>query len=502
MKKFASALLALLMLAPALAACSDGDSDSGTPSADDTTVSADTTAAETEPKETGRADMKDNLPADLNLNGRTMGVSVRTSQRTTDFDGGGEETGDLVNDAVYHRTLSVEERLKVKFQVTEGASKWQDYGKELEANILAGDDIWQIVITPANATMASSRDYLFQELSDNKYIDLDQPWWWKEPTMEIAPVRNKYRYLVGDICLSCYTTAGALFFNANRLTNGGYNTDDLYKTVIDRKWTYDKLREMSAALYNDVNGNGSVDKGDIYGLIVINKELIRHMEFTGNIRHYSRDENGHPYLDYDQERTVKMIDTLNKLLYETKGNEYRNESISYTPFSEGGAAFFAGRLSYATTANFREMEDNYGIIPYPMLDEGQGEYTNLIHGSNNYITVPITCKTPDDSGAVIEALCAESYRTVVEPFYESALKMKYSRDSYSGQCIDIIRDTSEKYFINEYNNVVKGGLMITDQVAKGENNFASAYASQKAVTDQKIKDLIAANLKADNDRKG
>ena len=498
MKKFASALLALLMLAPALAACSDEPA----PVTDDTSAAEMTAPSENAPSETGRADVKDNIPADFNLSGKSVGLLVRAGQRKLDFDGGGEETGDVIYDAVYHRTSTVEERLGFKFKLTEGVDKWQDFGKELEQNIMAGDDQWQIVITPANATMGSGRDFLFQDLSENKYIDLDQPWWWKEPTTDISLDGKKIRYLVGDICLTCNTTAGAMFFNANLLTNAGYSTDELYQSVIDRKWTYDKLLEMSSALYKDVNGDGQVNDGDIYGLLVINKELIRHMEFTGNIRHYSRDENGYPYLDYDQERTVKMIDTLNKLLYETKGNEYRDASISYESFSGGTTAFFAGRLAYATTASFREMTDNYGIIPYPMLDEAQGEYTNLIHGSNNYATVPITCKTPDESGAVIEAMCAESYRTVVEPFYETALKMKYSRDSYSGQCIDIIRATSEKYFINEYNNVVKGGLMITDQVSKNQNNFASAYAAQKTKTDKNIQDMIDKYIKAEADLVG
>ncbi|MBE6561340.1 MAG: hypothetical protein E7662_09440 [Ruminococcaceae bacterium] len=498
MKKFASALLALLMLAPALAACSDEPA----PVTDDTSAAEMTAPSENAPSETGRADVKDNIPADFNLSGKSVGLLVRAGQRKLDFDGGGEETGDVIYDAVYYRTRTVEERLGFTFDLTEGVNKWQDFGKELEQNIMAGDDRWQIVITPANATMGSGRDFLFQDLSENKYIDLDQPWWWKKPTTEISLDGKKIRYLVGDICLTCNTTAGAMYFNTNLLTNAGYNTDELYQSVIDRKWTYDKLHEMSASLYKDVNGNGKVDDGDIYGMMTMSKETIRHMEFTGNIRHYSRDENGYPYLDYDQERSVKMIDTLNKLLYETKGNEYREGDTVYTIFTGGTAAFFPGRLNYALNTNFREMKDNYGIIPYPMLDLEQGEYTNLIHGSNNYATVPITCKTPDESGAVIEAMCAESYRTVVELFYETALKSKYSRDSYSGQCIDIILATSEKYFINEYNNVVKGGLMITDQVSKNQNNFASAYAAQKAVTDQKIKDLIAANLKADNDRKG
>ena len=495
MKKSVSLLLALLMLALPMAACSDGGS-----SADDSTAAADTTAAvETEPVETGRSSVKDNLPADLDFGGKTIGVYMRpgTSFRNLDFDGGGEESGDVVYDAVYQRTRSVEDRLKVKLVATEGPSAWKDFGNAMEQNIMAGDDVWQIVCTSGNAAIQSSRDHLFQDLSDAKYIDFDQPWWWTNAMKELSLDGSKIRYLVGDLHLQNYTTAGAMYFNADKLNNAGYKSEDLYKMVIDRKWTYDKLTEMSAAMYQDLNGDGQVNDGDLYGLLVINKEMVRHMEFTGAVRRYSRDDKGYPYLDYDQDRTIKMIDTLNKLLYETKGNEYREIAIEYTPFTTGHSAFYAGRLAYSTTAAFREMEENYGIIPYPMLDEAQGEYYGIIHNSSNYATIPITNANPDQACAVLEALCAESYRSVIEIFYESALKMKYSRDSYSGQCIDIIRDTSFKNFIYEYSGVVKGGMMIGDQVIKNTNTFASAYASQKTSTDTKIQELIDKYIKAE-----
>ena len=161
--------------------------------------------------------------------------------------------------------------------------------------------------------------------------------------------------------------------------------------------------------------------------------------------------------------------------------------------------FYAHRLDAAVSASsgFRDMEADYGIIPYPMLDEEQGEYTNLIHNSSDYFTIPMTCPNADEIGAVLEALCAEGYRSVIEPFYDTALKTKYSRDSYSGQCIVIIRSVSVKNFLYEYHGVVKGGNMISDQVRNNKNNFASAYASQLEATNKNIRNLIDKYIKAD-----
>jgi len=269
--------------------------------------------------------------------------------------------------------------------------------------------------------------------------------------------------MIGDIGLFGYKCASALFFNKQLLENGGFKADDLYKTVIDRKWTYDKLREMAAALYKDVNGDGAVNDGDQYGMLVINNEFIGDLSFSGGVRTYSRNSEGFVQVDYDQERAVKMIDTLNTLLWNTRGVEYRNIKMyadAYPLFMNNSTVFIVGRLTHA--ASFREMENDFGIIPVPMLDEAQGEYTTNIHNSANYFTIPVTCPNPDDIGAVLEAMCVESYRSVIEVYYDITLKAKYSRDAYSGQCIDIIRDTSSKNYLYEYKAQVGSGTLIWD----------------------------------------
>ena len=68
-KRTLAALLASLMLVPALAACSDN-----TDAPADTTAAAETTAAETEPREAGRHETKDSLPDNLNFGGKTWSI--------------------------------------------------------------------------------------------------------------------------------------------------------------------------------------------------------------------------------------------------------------------------------------------------------------------------------------------------------------------------------------------------------------------------------------------
>ena len=117
------------------------------------------------------------------------------------------------------------------------------------------------------------------------------------------------------------------------------------------------------------------------------------------------------------------------------------------------------------------MESPYGILPSPKLDDNQEWYRSLVTNAGTFVTVPITC-TKDYIGAVLEAIAAESYRTVVEPYFEVALKSKYSSDSYTAQCLDIIRDTAYKSILTEY-DADQSGYMEFNLIMGKSNGLGS-----------------------------
>ncbi len=488
MKKVLSLFLAMLMLAAPLAACSSEPADSPDDSA--TSAPETTVPPETEPAVTDRADAKDNLPADLDFGGKTFHVA---SRGRSDVDGGGEETGDTLNDAVYARTRAVEERLKMQIETTVISGNWQTFGTTMEAAILAGDNAWQITNTPGNASLSSRRDYLFQPLQDNKYLELDQPWWNTAAINEISIDGKTVRYLVGDIALSTFDFLGAMLFNKDLYTDFGKKPEDLYQQVLDRKWTVDSLHQQSAEMLKDVNDNGTMEEEDVYGYTLFTFEDVKFMEAAMDVRRSSRGDDGIPYIDYDQERAILAADKLIELLRNSKSVYYPPASArDYVFFSNNRTVFLGTVLGDVKKAELRDMESEYGIIPYPMLDDSQEEYVNYIHGSAAYYAIPISCSNPDEVGAVLEALCAESYRMVVELYFEIVLKAKYSSDSQSGQCIDIIRNTARKIFLFEYTAIAgSSGFLISNQVRAGQNNFASAYASIVEAGNKGIRDHIA-----------
>ena len=78
------------------------------------------------------------------------------------------------------------------------------------------------------------------------------------------------------------------------------------------------------------------------------------------------------------------------------------------------------------------MEADFGIIPYPKLDEAQKQYVSRVEYYFPTI-VPINSDSLGITGVMLEALQSESAKTVRPAYYDIALKTKYTRDDESAQ---------------------------------------------------------------------
>ena len=94
------------------------------------------------------------------------------------------------------------------------------------------------------------------------------------------------------------------------------------------------------------------------------------------------------------------------------------------------------------TNNCRDMEDDFGFIPYPKLDESQEGYNARIGNCAGLSYIPTTNTRGELTGAVLEIMSAVSYNTVVPAFFDVALTLKVSRDTESEQMIPIINESA------------------------------------------------------------
>nr|MBQ4318834.1 hypothetical protein [Clostridia bacterium] len=144
-------------------------------------------------------------------------------------------------------------------------------------------------------------------------------------------------------------------------------------------------------------------------------------------------------------------------------------------FSEGQMVFLP--LWFAATERLRDMDTDYGLIPYPKFNETQENYSSLVQDTASIITVPRTVSDIDMVSAVIEALSSASYRTVLPAYYEVGLKTKYSRDDASSQMVDLIYGVASTDFAYAYSWSLSNIGHIARTVVGKNQDFASSYAA-------------------------
>ncbi len=151
-------------------------------------------------------------------------------------------------------------------------------------------------------------------------------------------------------------------------------------------------------------------------------------------------------------------------------------------FAKGQTVLANGYISMSLT-HFRELEDTFGILPYPKWEEAQSDYITMSDGHHEAMSVPKTAQNLETIGIITEAMCAESYKTLVPAYYDVALKVKSTRDEQSIAMLDLIVDARVFDFGYVY-DAWKGSSFFLEQLVGASNsNFASFYAKkEKTVT--------------------
>ncbi|MBE6561234.1 MAG: hypothetical protein E7662_08905 [Ruminococcaceae bacterium] len=487
-KRTLAALLASLMLVPALAACSDNSAD--TP---DTSVAAeDTTTAETEPRETERHEIKDSLPNDLNFGGKTWTIYVSTTSANDSYVAGNEEKeGDIVNDAVWERNLKVQERLSFKMDPVGNADTYKDNHTKVSALILAGDPTYDLIMGMQTSMPQLVPQKMFVNAFELKHIDFDQPWWINDYMNELA-LGSDYRYiLVSDFNTHAISYIRTNFFNKKLYEDLYGDPNELYKKVLDGKWMLEDMQKMVKDTYKDLNGDGVSDKDDQLGFYC-NKLYASTDAFVYNsdVVFTQRDKDGFIELKMISDEAVILAEKLNSFFHEAGVNtESGSDANHFAKFKADTVLFITGMLSQAN--NLRDMESDYGFLPFPKINEKQEWYKSLVHDTAQLSCVPVSSDMIDVTGAILEAFSAESYRTVTPAWYESALKLKYARDDISSQIIDLMRDSMTTNFIYAYNFALNNLGQVYRTLLSGNNNdYVSLVTSRMPAAEKSLADII------------
>ncbi|NLE13889.1 MAG: hypothetical protein GX628_09495 [Clostridiales bacterium] len=428
MKKLISLLLATVSLAT-FSACGVTD----TPAFTETeTVPVETT-------ETEAAALTDGLP-ETDMDGFELRfynyddtyLTWSINQLTAD-----EQSGDLINDAIYTRNRTIEDRFNASITETTVRAV-QD---TLTSVVLAGDDLYDIAMLYDETlnTHFANGELLSWNLLD--YCDFEQPWW-NQDAKDVFKLAGVQFAAVGDFSLSMNTRGFALLFNKEMYAN--YGGDSMYDIVLDGSWTYDALANISRNFVADLNGDSVFNESDQFGIVGALKLIHGSLVTGGGVKYIDTDADGYPFFAIDgNEYAISVMQKVYQIfaketIYFNPVNDIHNGSAKSQIMFKNGQALFCG-TSTKGIANYRDMSQEIGILPFPKYNEEQEKYYTLTSGGAAAV-LPATINENryDNIGIIIEALSFHSHFELLKIYQETVLKTKYSRDNESEAMLDII----------------------------------------------------------------
>lgn len=442
------------------------------------------------------------LPENVNYNGTDFVILItgntENNWQKNDFKAD-EQTGEVLNDARYVRNTIVEETYGVKLKTIEeyGSAKGEGSGYQLVMRgVMAGDTTYDAcMINVYDISNLACSGYLY-DLNSLPYIDLSKPWWDQKANEDLS-ILGKMFFTTGDISTADNDATYCILFNKKLVDD--YKLESPYEIVKAGKWTFDKFTEMGKHAVADLNGDGVYDKEDSFAAIVWDDTIMGavngSLEKCGYV-----DNDGKIQLSLYSEKIVDVLKKYTDFVF-NKELCYQYQRVSYditdpiNMFSNDRAMFFMQMLDL--TSYFRDMETDYGILPYPKYNETQTDYGHTIGSWHSmFLCVPSLVKDIEMCGVILEALAFESMKTVTPAYYDKTLIGKYFRDDESIEMLDIILST-RVYDLGWYYQIGKYNDEILYMVYNGNPNFSSMYATHEtvAIADiERINGIFAENI--------
>ena len=476
-KAFCIVLILCIILMTALTGCSQNDG----PGADISTGETEGGGSDVAPVDSleARRLVPDGLP-EKNFDGARFAIVTQT--RMIDDVYVENVKGDVIIDSVYARNSEIEERFNVKISAIDGI--YDKMNILLEKTVLANEDAFDLFFGQAYYTCG----LVMKELLLNWYlvprINFKQPWWARSSVDDLT-YNNKAFIVIGDFSLSAMYATYCMYYD--KAVANDYGITDMYGTVNEGKWTIDRLSELTKNVYRDLNGDGAEDIDDYYGFATDPWSNISTYLWAFDNPVMVKNSSGVPSLVVKTDKIDSIVEKLRDLCYNNTGSyfdlSYKGahgyaEGLSQDMFQKGSVLFANGYLQMSVS-HFRNVANEYGIIPYPKWNEAQSNYHTMSDGFHGILALPKNANDLEKIGVITEALCAESWKSVMPKYYDIALKVKGARDEGSIAMIDLIMAGRVFDFGYIYDNEKGMGGILCQLIQNTKTNFETYYAANE-----------------------
>ena len=348
-----------------------------------------------------------------------------------------EETDDVVGNAIYKRSVNVEDRLGVDLQWSFIPGKWEyknDFAQHIKATSEAGM-AYDATVCYNLVPYVLAVQGLAENLYDTEYIDLTAPWW---PSVYLGEAL--YNDTIFGLVESCaYATLRqmtGIFFNNDLIEDK--NLKSPYDMVAANEWTLENMMVMLKGVYEDRNSDGKKDVGDFYGVSTGNAAQIDSWFYGTGYRWSNFDGDGNLQLLASDPSIIEFTNRMSEAFKQQ--DFYAVDSKHGNLFTESRAVMYLASVTLADTT-LKNMDIKYGIVPIPKGSVEQQHYYTHLSNTHDAWCIPLNAKDNDNSSAVIECMAYESYRHVDPVYYDTCIKLRYAPDERLGEMYDLMRDS-------------------------------------------------------------
>ena len=399
-----------------------------------------------------------------------------------------ELTGLGINDVVYYRNLAVEEKygIKVKMEIHSETANENTSNSLVENSVMAGSDDYDLLLTHMINGGTSALKNVFLNWNAVPHIDFSKPYW-NQSAYEAFSVGEKTYLALSDMCVSSNDNTHCMIFNKKLAEE--INIESLYDLVYDNKWTFDKFRSLVADVSFDVNGDSKMDQNDRYGHLIAGTSGILNWLYAAGQFVTTKDEDNYPVLTMYNETTVAAYDWIFELAM--SDDSYTTSSWVET---NGINMFIADQALIMSTQvgmieHLRNMDSDFGILPYPKFNESQENYAHYVDGHATIMAIPKTVADQELIGIFLEQMAYESYRTVLPQYYDVMMMNKYVRDEDSKAMFEIVYNTRTFDFAYVYDGW-NLSFAFSNLIGAKNENFTSHYTKMEKIENININKAI------------
>lgn len=404
--------------------------------------------------------------------------------------------GEVLNDAIFNRNRKIEKALNCKIiektfenDAANTVTRITDHAKN---SILTNENIYDVMFLPVSSSPDLITDGYLLDLNSIPELHLEEEWWDQDIIRETT-FHDKLYFVSGAANLMAFDSMWCLFFNETMMKK--LQLDFPYDLVKNGKWTIDELTiycKAAANLNGDQNFTYKKDGNCIWG-ISSHQSSPEHFWFSAGENSVTVNSQQEVSFALENDRFYNVISKLAVVLNGKDGSTLKANNTDFDVenggyvhvFTTGRALFMTGEVKAAQL--MRDMNDTFGIVPFPKYDENQKQYYTSLVSQLFYMTIPNTNTCIEQTATIANLITRDSYYDILPTYYSNVVEQKGLRNEESIEMLGILRETRAVDIATIFNWNIDLRNELNTRLFNGNDQVTSYVTSQKRRIESNIK---------------